>query len=283
MKLEVTKILQDRVKQQTTVHLKGCPLRCGWCDRPEVRKPKKELLYDVESCVSCMMCFPECSLDAHDFVNGQHVIDRYKCVGCMDCTDACPAGCLTPASRTMSPDAILSQCQSTLILSGGEPLVQHEGVLELLQKAKAKGISTCIETTGAFYPSQIPAILPYTDLFVFRIMDTDPVRMKKNTGAKLDVLLSNLKKLDEAGKETHLRCKLIPDVNMHSDYAAGLAALYQSLHHCKGILPDPYSPCSPAKWKLLDLDPPCYLPASPNETTAFIKQLEDAGIPLITE
>ena len=73
MKLEITNILQDRNKQETTVYLKGCPLRCSWCDRPQVRKPKKELLYDVESCIDCMVCFPECSFDAHDFVNGHNL------------------------------------------------------------------------------------------------------------------------------------------------------------------------------------------------------------------
>ena len=123
MKLEVTQIFQNRDTKETTVHLKGCPLRCNWCDRPQVRKPKKELLYDVESCVDCMVCFPECSFDAHDFVNGQHIVDRHKCVGCMACVDACPAGALLSSSRSMGAEAILGQCQKSLILSGGEPLV----------------------------------------------------------------------------------------------------------------------------------------------------------------
>lgn len=281
MKLEVTQILQDRNKQETTVHLKGCPLRCPWCDRPQVRKPKKELLYDVESCIDCMVCFPECSFNAHDFVNGQHVVDRYKCVGCMACADACPAGALIPASRSMSADAILAQCRKTLVLGGGEPLVQHDSVLELLQKAKEKGLTTCIETTGAFYPSQILAILPYTDLFVFRIMDTDPVRMKKNTGAKLEVLLSNLKKVDEAGGKTLLRCKLVPGVNLDGAHAEALAALYRSLKHCQGIQPEPYMPVDPMKWKMLDLTPPMFPALEQQDLDIFVSTLQKAGATVI--
>lgn len=282
MKLEVTQIFQDRTKQETTVHLKGCPLRCSWCDRPQVRKPKKELLYDVESCIDCMVCFPECPFDAHDFRNGQHIVDRYRCVGCMACTDACPAGALLPASRSMGVEAILSQCQKTLVLGGGEPLVQHEAVLELLQKAKAKGITTCIETTGAFYPSQIPAVAPLTDLFVFRMMDTDPVRMKKNTGAKLEVLLSNLKKLDEAGCKTILRCKLIPGVNLDENHTKALAALYAGLQHCRGIQPEPYVPADPMQYKMLDLTPPNYPAATEADIAAFIAVLTDCGVALLT-
>ena len=273
--------IHDGPGSRVTVFLKGCPLRCNWCDRPQVRKPKKELLYDVESCVDCMVCFPECSFDAHDFVNGQHIVDRYKCVGCMACCDACPAGALMPASRSMGVDAILSQCQKRLILGGGEPLVQHEGVLELLKKAKEKGIATCIETTGAFYPSQIPAILPYTDIFVFRITDTDPARMKKNTGAKLEVLLSNLKAIDEAGGKTLLRCKLIPGINLENTHAEPLAALYASLKHCQGIAPVGYQPTDPMKWKMLDLAYPPFPAASKEDLDRFIAALQNAGATVI--
>ena len=256
-------------------------MRCPWCDRPQVRKPKKELLYDVESCIDCMVCFPECSLDAHDLVNGQHVVDRYKCVGCMACADACPAGALMPASHSMGTDAILAQSQSTLILGGGEPLVHHEAVLELLQKAKAKGLTTCIETTGAFYPSQIPAIMPYTDLFVFRIMDTNPERRKKNTGAKLEVLLSNLKKIDEAGGKTRLLCKLIPGINTDDEHAKNLAALVAGLKNCQGIQPEGYVPADPMKWKMLDLTPPQFPAMKKEELDGFVSALQAAGATVI--
>lgn len=283
MRLEVTQIIQDRDKQETTLLLKGCPLRCDWCETPQVRKPKKELLYDVESCIDCMVCFPECSFNAHDFINGQHVVDRYKCVGCMACADACPAGALLPASRSMGIAAILGQCQKTLILGGGEPLVQHEAVLELLQKAKENGITTRIDTTGAFYPSQIPAILPYTDLFVFRIMDTDPVRMKKNTGGKLDVLLGNLQKIDDAGGKTLLRCKLIPGVNIEDAHANGLAVLFKTLKNCQGILVEPYKRGDPMKWKTLDLTPPRYPVAQEAEIATFTEKLVAAAVPASTQ
>lgn len=281
MKLEVTQILQDRNKQETTVYLKGCPLRCSWCDRPQVRKPKKELLYDAQSCIECMVCFPACPTDAHELINSLHLVDRYKCIGCMVCADLCPAGALEPASQTMQTDEIIVRCQKTLMLGGGEPLVHHEAVLELLQKAKAKGITTCIETTGAFYPSQIPAILPYTDLFIFRIMDTDPVRMKKNTGAKLEVILSNLKKIDEAGGKSRLLCKVIPGVNADADHAQALATLLASLQHCEGIQPEAYVPAAPMKWKLLDLTPPQFPPLEKVDLDAFVSDLQKAGVAII--
>lgn len=263
------------------MHLKGCPLRCSWCDRPQVRKPKKELLYDAACCVECMVCFPECPVDAHELVNTLHLIDRHKCTGCMACVDACPTGALLSASRSMGAEAILGQCQKMLVLGGGEPLVQHDGVLELLQKAKAKGICTCIETTGAFYPSQIPAILPYTDMFVFRIMDTEPERFKKNTGAKLAYILDNLKKIDEAGGKTRLLCKLIPGVNTDGAHANAVAALFKTLKNCEGILIEPYNRGEPAKWRMLDLIPPNLPKADEAAVSSFVEMLNHTGVPVI--
>lgn len=281
MKLEVTKVFQNYEKQETQVWLKGCPLRCDWCAEPRVKKPKKELLYDMDSCIECMVCFPACPTDAHELINSLHLIDRYKCVGCMVCADLCPAGALEPASQTLDTDAIVGRCPKAMVLGGGEPLVHHEAVVELLQKAKAKGLATCIETTGVFYPSQIPAIMPYTDRFVFRIMDTDPVRMKKNTGAKLEVLLSNLKKVDEAGGKTTLRCKLIPGVNMDAEHAKALASLYAGLQHCEGITIEPYVPAPLSKWKQLDLIPPSYPKAEEAAVQDFVEILKNAGVPII--
>lgn len=283
MKLEVTNIMQDHSKQITTIFLKGCPLRCDWCDRPQVRKPKKELLYDAVSCVECMVCFPECPVDAHDLVNTLHLIDRHKCIGCMACVDACPTGALLPASHSKTTDQLVAQCRSTLVISGGEPLVHHEAVLELLQKAKEKGITTVIETAGAFYPSQIPAVLSYVDCFVFRIMDTDPARMKKHTGAKLDVLLSNLGAVDAAGGKTQLLCKLIPGINLETAHADKLAALYATLQHCQGICPDPYKLNTTMFHRMLDLTPPQYPAADSTAVQEFTQRLKDAGVPILEQ
>lgn len=279
MKLEVTQIQASPDRSNTTVFLKGCPLRCPWCQTPENRKPKKELIYRPECCVGCMECFPVCHVDAHDFADGHHVIDRTRCVGCMICADVCPTGALEPSSRSVSVTSILQQIQGKLTVSGGEPTVHHDELISLLEGAKSKGFETCLETTGVFYPSQISALLAHTDLFAFRIMDTDPQRMKKNTGAKLEAILANLRKIDEAGGSTVLRCMLIPNVNLNEEHAQALAMLYHSLSHCHGVELLPYRPQGQQKWTELGLSATVYKEPSKEELDGFIQALKQRNVP----
>ena len=280
MKLEITQIQHSPDRSNTTVFLKGCPLHCPWCQTPENRKPKKELIYRPECCVGCMECFPVCHADAHDFAGGHHVIDRSRCVGCMICADVCPTGALEPSSRSVSVASILQQVQGNLTVSGGEPTVHHDELIALLQEAKSRGLETCVETTGVFYPSQIPALLACTDLFAFRIMDTDAARMKKNTGAKLEAILSNLHRIDEAGGNTILRCILIPDVNLNEAHARSIASLFQSLSNCRGVELFPYRPYGQQKWSELGLSAPGYNEPSKAELDGFIQSLVQHDIPV---
>ena len=198
----------------------------------------------------------------------------------MICADVCPSGALEPSSRSISLESILQQVQGNLTVSGGEPTVHHDGLIALLQGAKSRGLETCLETTGVFYPSQIPALLAHTDLFAFRIMDTDPERMKKNTGAKLDAILANLRRIDEAGGSTILRCILIPDVNLNEEHAQALTALYQSLSHCRGVELLPYRPYGQQKWTELGLSAVVYREPSKSELDAFIQALEQQNVPV---
>lgn len=278
MKLEITEIFHK--ERQTTVYLKGCPLRCPWCQNPAAQKPKKELLYLQECCIGCMECFPICPTDAHSITDGQHTIDRQRCVGCMICAGVCPSGSLLPSSKTLHINSILSQCDGLLCISGGEPCVQHESLIQLLKDAKSKGIATQVETTGVFYPSQIPELVEHNKQFVFRIMDTDAQRLWANAKVKLEPILSNLRKIDDLGGRIALRCLMIPEVNMDETHAEGLIKLYQSLCHADGIELMPYSGVHNNVRVLLGQPRANYQAPTSAQMEAFAKVLKDQEIPV---
>ena len=134
-----------------------------------------------------------------------------------------------------------------LTLSGGEPLLHGRAVLPLLQGAKAAGITTAIETCGVFAPELLTDIVPLTDLFLWDVKDTDPLRHQNNTGGALDTVLENLRRADALGARTRLRCILLHGVNLNEQHLAALAALYHSLQHCDGVELLPYHTYGDAK------------------------------------
>ena len=236
--LEVTDIQRgcthDGPGLRTTVFLKGCPLHCRWCHNPETQRRNREIFFHAEKCVNCMHCVEVCPAHAHHIAEGKHVFSAEVCVGCMKCAEegSCPGRALESVSRTMTvEDAVREVCldkvfyrrRGGLTVSGGEPTVQRDGLLALLKAVKAEGISTCLETCGVFSGEMIPELLSLTDLFLYDVKDTDPVRLKENTGARLEQVVDNLLEIDRGGGKTILRCIIIPDVNMNQEHAEALA------------------------------------------------------------
>ena len=78
-------------------------------------------------------------------------------------------------------------------VTGGEPLLQYNFVLELFKKLKEEGISTCIDTSGMVALTDgIKEVLKYTDLVLLDIKHIDDEKCKDLVG------VSNKKELEFA-------------------------------------------------------------------------------------
>ena len=207
---------------RTVVFVSGCPLRCYWCCNPETQSGRPVLLHDDRLCVGCGACAKVCLQHAVRMEEGKPVIDRTRCIGCGQCAAVCPTGADTISGKEMTLSEILTEVRRDaayyaatgggMTLSGGEPLLQ-KGAPKLLQRVKAEGYSTAVETTACVPWESIEQAIAFTDHFHIDYKHANAVLLKEHTGGQLPLIEENIKKLCQRGAHVTLRTPVIPGFN----------------------------------------------------------------------
>ena len=213
---------------RTTVFFKGCPARCPWCHNPESQSFAAEVIRSPERCVSCGSCTAACP---HDLCPDG--FDPVLCRGCTQCAGVCPSGARQIAGRSMTVDEVLADVESDrvfyesshggLTCSGGEPLSQPRFLRALLQAAKSRALTTCVDTCGAGSRHALLAIAPLTDVFLYDLKTMDERRHRALTGLPLAPLLGNLAALAAVHGCIWIRMPIVPgftDDRAHLERAA---------------------------------------------------------------
>ena len=262
---------------RTTVFLKGCMLNCLWCHNPESKSLKPQLMFQDERCIGCGKCVKVCPLGLHTVgEDGKHIIDRKNCIACGKCVEAC-AGALEIAGREMFVDEVIDEVLKDktfyetsgggITLSGGDPLMQFDFTLSLLKKAKEKDLHTCIETSGYSTPEKIEELIPYVDLFLWDVKETDEQKHIEYTGVSNMKILSNLRLLNEKGAKIILRCPVIPTYNDSEEHLQTIGKLAQELMGVIEVNVEPYHPLGQSKSLSLGIEYPISNLTFPDEET----------------
>lgn len=144
-------------------------------------------------------------------------------------------------------------------VSGGEPLLQIDFLLDLFQKAKARGINTAIDTAGQPFTSEEPffskfrELMRYTDLLLMDIKHIDPVEHKKLTGQPNDNILEMFRYLSEIDKPVWVRHVLVPGITDDDGYLRRTRDFIATLRNVKKIEVLPYHSMGEYKWKELGI------------------------------
>lgn len=183
---------------RTTVFLKGCTLHCPWCCNPEAIRDDDEVFIDESKClknsgISARFCE---SCERSDGANP---------------VTMCPLGVGQNVATDYMQEAIyeilvkdyelFARTGGGITFSGGEPLLQAEALLPLVQRLAQANIDVMFETTLVVPTEYLVDILPYAHGFLVDLK-LQP-QMKLYDTAYLDRMKTHLRMLKDMKRITN--------------------------------------------------------------------------------
>ncbi len=221
---------------RTSVFLKGCPLRCGWCANPESQQPQPELALSESNCMTCgqfetpcPICWANRDRPERPTVQLQAFETRAA---------VCPTGAIHwlgerrtagEIMRIVRRDAPFYAEGGGLTLTGGEATMQPDLAEALLRLARAEGISTALETCGHTRWSVLERLLPYLDHLLYDLKHVDSELHRQHTGLGNELILANLRRLVASQAPVTIRVPLIPGFNATVESMQAIAGFVRDL------------------------------------------------------
>jgi len=221
---------------RTTVFFKQCPLKCVWCHNPESISKKPQLEWFKHKCIGCKTCIETCKQGALTFKEDGLYIDREKCIGCAECEEACPSTALhifgswwelNDLFHEVDKDKVYyTKSKGGITVSGGEPTLQLDSLVEFFKKCKENDISTALDTCGYASRKTFEQILPFVDLILLDIKEIDSKRHELFTGVPNELILENAiwmsDHVKQNNKELWIRTPIIPNYNATEENIKGI-------------------------------------------------------------
>ena len=189
----------------------------------------------------------------------------------------CPMRCLychnpdtwrTTGGTEVTVDYIINQFLSYkefmkdggITLTGGEPLLQMDFVIEVFKACKKKGIHTCLDTSGiTFNPkdtSKFDELIKYTNLVMLDIKHIDEQKHKALTGHSNKNILAFAEYLRDNDIDVWIRHVVVPNVTQNDDDLYRLGRFLGTLKNMKALDVLPYHTMGKVKYEKLGMEYP---------------------------
>lgn len=147
-----------------------------------------------------------------------------------------------------------------ITVTGGEPLLQLDFVIELMKAFKKEGIHTACDTSGATFHSQdrkkYEELIAYTDLFLLDIKHIDSKEHKALTGMTNEHILAFARFLSDHGIPMWIRHVIVPGITLKDEYLIALKEFVATLPTVQKIEVLPYHTMGEIKYKSLGIPYP---------------------------
>ncbi len=147
-----------------------------------------------------------------------------------------------------------------ITVSGGEPLMQLDFLLELFTKAKEKGVNTCIDTAGGPFTKEgdwfekFKKLMEVTDILLMDIKHIDEEEHIKLTGRTGKNIIEMFRYLDEIKKPIWIRHVLVPGITDNDEYLLRTRDFIRTLSNVQRVEILPYHGLGAMKYKDLGID-----------------------------
>lgn len=149
-----------------------------------------------------------------------------------------------------------------ITVSGGEALLQIDFLLELFEKAKQRGIGTCLDTSAQLFTRKSPffekfeRLMELTDTVLLDIKHIDDEEHRKLTRHSNANILDCARYLSEIDKPVWIRHVLIPGITDKDEYLVRLRDFLSTLHNIERIEVLLYHTLGVYKYEKLGIDYP---------------------------
>ena len=146
------------------------------------------------------------------------------------------------------------QHKGGLTVSGGEPLIQREALVELFAEAKKRGIHTALDTNGYILDDLAKKLLDLTDLVLLDVKHIDSVIHRKLTGSTNEITLKFAKYCEEKNKKIWLRYVLVPTLTDQPTFLHQWGKRFMAYKSIERVEILPYHTLGVYKYKQLRID-----------------------------
>jgi len=172
------------------------------------------------------------------------------------------------AGQLMEPSYIIEQYERNkpfyrnggITVTGGEPLMQLDFMIDLFTLAKERDIHTCIDTSGiAFNPDnaesmgKMDRLMELTDLVMLDIKHIDPQKHKDLTAQPNDKILQFAAYLDAKKVDMWIRHVVVPGLTDEDKYLEQLGYFIGQFSNLKALDALPYHTMGENKYEKLGM------------------------------
>ncbi len=148
-----------------------------------------------------------------------------------------------------------------LTVTGGEPLMQIDFLIDLFTLAKAQNVHTTIDTSGiayrpdnAAFQEKLDKLLTLTDLIMLDIKHIDPVKHEELVQQPNDGILAFAEYIDNKGVDIWIRHVVVPGYTDDEVYLEKLGYFIGGLKSLKALDVLPYHTLGLPKYEKLGIE-----------------------------